>query len=171
MAGLGRRLVSSHEPAAADIGVVLAGDRYGERLTTGASLVERKFVPRVIVSGPQGVYGTWESDSAIEWAVKQGNPREWFVPLRMDADSTVEEVKALLPWLSEHRMKRILVVTSNYHTRRTAAVWRFLAKDLNVRVIAAPSNEFDPDRWWNTRKGRKVFAMEWMKTLAWWAGL
>jgi uncharacterized SAM-binding protein YcdF (DUF218 family) len=171
MAWMGGFLVSADAPAPADIGVLLAGDHYAERMSKAVTLLESKLVPRVIVSGPKGSYGTWESDLAIDWAVKQGKPRDWFVPLRMDADSTVEEVKVILPWLREHQIKRILVVTSNYHTRRSGAIWRSLGRDMDIRVVAAPSREFDPDHWWNTRRGQKVFALEWLKTFAWWVGL
>lgn len=171
MAWMGRTLVSQDPAAPADIAVLLAGDMYGERMATAASLVESKLVPRVLVSGPHGVYGTWESDLAIDWAVKQGRPREWFVPLHMDADSTVEEVNALIPWLREHQMKRIIVVTSNFHTRRSREIWRSLAKDFDVRLVAAPCREFDPDQWWRSRRGRKTFLLEWQKTFAWRLGL
>ncbi len=171
MSWMGWCLVSTDPAAPAGIAVLLAGDMYGERMATAASLVESKLVPRVLVSGPQGIYKTYESDLAIDWAVKQGWPRDWFVPVHMDADSTVEEAKVLIPWLREHQLKRIIVVTSNYHTRRAGAIWRSLAKDFDVRVAAAPSREFDPDQWWKTRRGRKVFVMEWQKTFAWWLGL
>ena len=170
MAWMGRSLVSPDPNEPADIAVLLAGDMYGERMAAAASLVESKFVPRVLVSGPRGVYDTWESDMAIDWAVKQGKPRDWFIPIHMDADSTVEEAKILIPWLREHQMKRIIVVTSNFHTRRSGLIWRSLAKDFDVRVAAAPSKEFDPEQWWTTRRGRKTFVLEWQKTLAWWAG-
>ena len=171
MSWMGWYLVSPDPSEPADIAVLLAGDMYGERMATAASLAKSKLVPRVLVSGPHGVYETWESDLAIEWAVKQGSPRDWFVPVHMDADSTVEEAKILIPWLREHQMKRIIVVTSNFHTRRSGAIWRSLAKDFDVRIAAAPCREFDPDQWWKTRRGRKTFALEWQKTLAWWVGL
>ena len=168
---MGGYLISADAPAPADIAVLLAGDPYGERMTAAASLVESKFVPRVVVSGPHGIYDTWESDVAIDWAVKQGRPREWFVPVRIDADSTFEEARLLLPWLREHQMKRILVVTHNFHTRRAAAIWRSLAGDMDVRIVAAPCRDFSADGWWKTRRGRKTFAYEWQKTIAVWIGL
>ena len=168
---MGGFLISADAPASADIGVVLAGDFYAERLTKAMTLVESKLVPRVIVSGPKGSYGAWESDLAIDWAVKQGKPRDWFVPLKMDADSTVEEAKVILPWLREHQMKRIVVVTSNFHTRRSGAIWRSLGPDMDIQIVAAPCRDFDPDHWWRTRRGQKTFALEWLKTFAWWVGL
>lgn len=171
MAWMGGYLVSAEPAAPADIAVVLAGDYYGDRMATAASLVESKLVPRVVVSGPHGIYDTWESDVAIDWAVKQGRPREWFVPVHMDADSTVEEASILVPWLRAHQLKRIIVVTSNFHTRRAGAVWRSLAGDLEVRVAAAPCRDFATDGWWKTRRGKKQFAFEWQKTIAWWMGL
>lgn len=165
--GIGWYLVSEDTPAPADMVVVLAGDRYGERLAKAISLVESKLAPRILVDGPHGSYDTWESDLAIDWAVKQGKPKDWFVPFHMEADSTVEEVTAILPWLREHKVSRILLVTSNFHTRRSGAVWRALAKDIDARVVAAPCSEYDPDQWWKTRRGRKTFLLESLKSVAW----
>jgi uncharacterized SAM-binding protein YcdF (DUF218 family) len=171
MSKLGWFLVSSDSPAAADAAVVLAGDGLGERLMTAVFLMESKLVPKVVVSGPKGAYGTWESDLAIDWAVQQGKPREWFVPVRIDADSTMEEAKTLLPWLKQNQVNRVAVVTSNFHSRRTGKIWRSLASGIEVRVIAAPCRDFDPDRWWKSRRMQKTFAFEWQKTIGNWAGL
>ena len=152
-------------PVAADIAVLLAGDELGERMTTAARLVESNLVPQVLVSGPSGPYGTWESDLAIEWAVRQGKTREWFVPRRMTADSTAEEAAVLVRWLRDRNIKRIDLVTSNYHTRRAGAIWREHAPDLEIHVVAAPCKDFDPEHWWLSRRGKKIFAFEWQKTI------
>ena len=33
-------------------------------------------------------------------------------------------------------------------------------------MVAAPDEFFSPYGWWHTREGRKVFFLEWSKTLA-----
>ena len=133
MARLGYYLIQAEAPGKADIAVLLAGDPIGERMMAAAQLVGGNLVPRVLVSGPRGSYGTWESDLAIEWAVRQGKPREWFVPLHMTADSTAEEAVILLTWLREHNIKSINVVTSNFHTRRAGQIWRKVSGEICPR--------------------------------------
>jgi hypothetical protein len=43
---------------------------------------------------------------------------------------------------------------------------RAAAPDLDVRVVAAPDEYFRADGWWRNREGRKIFLVEWLKTVA-----
>ncbi|MGE5569061.1 MAG: YdcF family protein [Rhodospirillales bacterium] len=168
--GLGALLVYSEEPFHADIVVVLAGDDTGARILRGAELVKQGYAPAVVVSGPVCCYGKHESDLAIEYAVAAGYPREWFIPLPMVADSTREEAQIITRELERLKVSRFLLVTSDYHTRRAARVYRKLVPPGSFRTIAAESEQFGAG-WWRTREGRKYALMEWIKTLAYWAGL
>ena len=168
---LGRLLVNAEQPEKADIAVVLAGDGYGHRITRAAELVRQDFVPRVLVSGPPGNYGFNEAELAIPFIVKQGNPEKWFIPFPVGADSTREEAQAIVPELKKRGVRKFLVVTSDYHTRRARRIFGRYASDLDFRVVAARDEFFRADDWWRTRQGQKVFALEVMKTLADWMGL
>jgi uncharacterized SAM-binding protein YcdF (DUF218 family) len=158
-------------PAKAELAVVLAGDYRGNRILKGAELVKLGFVPRVLVSGPDGHYDTDESDLAIRFAVKRGYPRDWFVPFLNQARSTEEEAAAITAELRRRGVRNILLVTSDYHTRRAGRIFHSRAPGLAVRVIAAPDDDFQPDAWWRTRQGRKQAFFEWAKTVAGWLGL
>jgi uncharacterized SAM-binding protein YcdF (DUF218 family) len=171
LTGLGRFLVRSEEPFRADIVVVLAGDDRGNRILKGAELVRQGYAPRVLVSGPPCCYGAHESDLAIPFAVKHGYPVDWFVPLRFEGFSTKDEARAVMAELKRLRVRRFLVVTSDYHTRRAGSIYRALAPPGSFRMIAAPDWAFTPDGWWRTREGEKQAFYEWMKTFANWGGL
>jgi len=60
----------------------------------------------------------------------------------------------------------VIVVTNNYHTGRAGRIFRSLAPDLTILVVAAPDEYFTPDRWWHDREGQKTFLHEWEKTVA-----
>ena len=64
--------------AHADIAVVLAGDYYGNRVLRAAELVKQGYVPNVLVSGPHMLYGFYECDLEIPFAVQRGYPESWF---------------------------------------------------------------------------------------------
>jgi uncharacterized SAM-binding protein YcdF (DUF218 family) len=168
---LGRYLVKQDTPEKADAALVLGGDYFGNRILKGAELVREGYVPKVLVSGPRAYYGWAECDLAIPFAVKQGYPAEWFVPLRHGARSTEEEALAVVPEMRKRGVHKFLLVTSNYHTRRSARTFRPLLGDLEMKVVASRDEEFEPDRWWKTRQGRKVWLFEWAKTVANWVGL
>jgi uncharacterized SAM-binding protein YcdF (DUF218 family) len=172
---MGALLVHNDGPAKADIAVVLAGDYYGRRLIHAAELVKAGYVPNVLVSGPRGLYGVYECDVAIPFAVRKGYPAEWFIAAPHSALSTAEEARALLPLLRRLKVRSYLLVTSNFHTARARRVFRAAARELGVgfemRVVAAQDEFFDPREWWHTRQGQKRVFLEWSKTLATAVGL
>lgn len=171
LGALGRYLIASEEPFQADMVVVLAGDDSGHRILRAAELVRQGYAPKVLVSGPECCYGRHESDLAIPFAVQHGYPAEWFIALPAAVKSTREEALAILPELQRRRVRRFLVVTSDYHSRRAGRVYRALAPAGSFRVVTAPDVYFGAERWWHSREGRKQFLIEWMKTVAYWVGM
>jgi len=167
--GIGDFLVESDEPQRADIVVVLAGDGYGHRLMKGVELVRQGYAPLVLVDGPRGAYGYNEGELAVGWAVKQGVPREILAPLPMRARSTVREVQALNVELERRGVRKALVVTSNFHTRRARRVFnRFGLQSIQYTMIAARDEDFDPADWWQSRDAKKTVLMEYAKLINWW---
>lgn len=171
LAALGGYLVRADAPEKADVAVVLAGDASGNRILKAAALVREGYAARVLVSGPFGLYGYYESDLAIPLAEKAGYPASYFVAVPNHSHSTRDEAEAMVPTVRRAGAHTVLLVTSNYHTRRAGQIYRRLAPDLRFRVIAAPDPYFSPGDWWRNREGRKTFAVEWMKTVAEWFGL
>jgi uncharacterized SAM-binding protein YcdF (DUF218 family) len=166
LGALGAYLVQAGPPQKADAALVLAGDGWGYRVLTAAQLARDGFVPRVLVSGPDGAYGLHECDLAIPFAVKHGYPESYFVHMENSARSTVAEARAVLPEIRRMGVQRLIVVTSNFHTRRAGAIFRKLAPDLTILVVAAQDKDFTADGWWHGRQGQKTFLMEWEKTIA-----
>src|SRR3974377_635087 len=114
----GTSLEKAGPPHKADIAVVLGGDEFGNRILTAAELTRTGYVPRVLVSGPSGLYGYYECGLAIPFAVKHGWPESIFVPAPNDARSTREEAAALVPLMRRMGVRSFLLVTSDFHTRR-----------------------------------------------------
>ena len=171
LTAFGSYLVQAGPPEKADAALVLAGDNTGNRILTAAELMRQGYVRKVVVSGPGGEYGLHECDLAIPFAVKKGYPESYFEHAEHFAHSTAEEARATLPQLRRDGYRRIILVTSNYHTRRAAKVFRDAAPDLTFLVVAAPHEYFSADGWWHNREGQKTFLVEWEKTVAAWFGL
>lgn len=163
----GRLLVEDDGPSKADAILVLGGDDSGMRILRAAQLATQGYSPYVLVSGPPNLLGHY-SDVTIEFAERNGYQDKLFraVWLPPGADSTRSEAAFLGKYLRAHSLNRILLVTSNFHTRRAARLWRKEAPWIHVTVVAAPDPSFTPDGWWKTRNGQKTFLLEWMKTLA-----
>jgi uncharacterized SAM-binding protein YcdF (DUF218 family) len=175
LAALGRYLVRAGAPAPADMIVVLGGDFSGNRILTAGELIRRGFASQALICGTSGEYGLHESDLAIPFAMRHGYPESYFVPFPNDSRSTRDEAAGVLAVLNQRHVRRVDIVTSDYHTRRAGNIYRAqapqLAPGLEIHMVAAPDLYFTPDGWWKNRDGRKTFLLEWMKTVATWLGM
>ena len=166
LGALGAYLVHADSPAQADYAVVLAGDSFGHRVLEGGDLVRRGFVRKALVSGPVGCYGHSESDMAVDFAVQKGYPENYFIKVPHKATSTRTEADVLIPFLRQLGAHSFLLVTSDYHTRRAGRYFRPRAAGLDMRVIAAPDEHYRWNSWWRYREAKKIFYIEWSKTIA-----
>lgn len=167
----GEFLVQGDAPVKSDAIVVLAGDGYGYRIRTGAKLAQEGYAPVVLASGAAWFYNVCECDLAIEYAVHQGFPRALFEPLRNDATSTQAEALAIFDIAKRRGWNSILIVTSDYHTRRARLLLNRLKPDgIRLDIVAAPDRFFRPAQWWSNRESRKTLLLEWTKLVAALAG-
>jgi uncharacterized SAM-binding protein YcdF (DUF218 family) len=170
LSAMGRMLVHDDGPAKAEIAVVLAGDGYGHRIEKAADLVRQGFVPTVLVDGTDDNYGLWESDMAIAFITRQGFPAAWFVGLHCPTNSTAEEARIVLAELRRRNIHSFLLVTSDYHTARSARIFRSWERRTGyapaMRVVAARDEFFTASAWWRDRQACKIVLIEWTKTFA-----
>ena len=165
----GNFLVKTDPLEAADIIVALAGDGSGRRLLRAAELVEQGYAPRVLIPGPRTAYGARESDLALEFARREGLDMEVLEGFPVDVTSTLEELAFVDRELQRRGVKKALVVTSNFHTRRARNIYRkHTSGAIEYIFVAADSPRFDPDSWWKTRDGKEVLVIEYIKTLNSW---
>jgi uncharacterized SAM-binding protein YcdF (DUF218 family) len=159
---LGESLVVSDPLQHADLIYVLAGDFWGSRVLLGANLGAEGWAPRVILSG--GPYqGACACDLSVDFAVHHGYPRSLFMPLPMEAQSTVEEAQAMGPIFQRLGARRIILVTSNFHSRRAAEVFRLYLPEFDFEIEASPERDFDPRAWWKIPQQRRLFWSEYRK--------
>ena len=164
--------MENDRPQKADAILVLGGDEAGFRITKGAQLAQAGYAPYVIVDGPKFL-GGYESDVTIKYAEQKGYPDSVFHPLQLPpgVNSTRAESQYVGLYFKQEKINKVLLVTSNYHTRRAASLMRKTNPWLQVVVVPAPDEFFKADGWWKTREGQKTFLLEWLKTFAAWVGL
>jgi uncharacterized SAM-binding protein YcdF (DUF218 family) len=162
LTSLGAFLVCSEPPQKADLIYVLAGDFLGNRVLVAAGLGAQGYARQVIVGG--GPYqDSYQGELAIRFAVEHGYRRDLFVPVRLRARSTIEEAIELRPIFERLGVKRIILVTTNYHSRRAALVFHLFLPGFQFSTVAAPDKSFDTDSWWRTQKERRIFFLEYSK--------
>lgn len=151
------------EPAAhADAIVVLGDDNfYADRATHAAELYRQGVAPWVVGSGRRlrpdaGISELMEHD-----LIERGMPKDKIVRFTHDADSTIEEARVVGKLVQERHWKSLVIVTSNYHARRTRYIYeKLMPTGVTVTVASAHDGDFDPERWWEKRKSIKLFARE-----------
>ncbi|HQV74050.1 MAG TPA: ElyC/SanA/YdcF family protein, partial [Flavobacteriales bacterium] len=81
--------------------------------------------------------------------------------------STREEAAGVLRHAQHLGADTIMVLSTDFHTRRVGKVFRerFAGSGITVLVHAAPSSEYDPDHWWNTEQGLLMVNNEYVKTV------
>ena len=171
-------LVADHPPTEhVNAAVVLQGSVLGEEVRTAGAmkLVQQGTADRILLSIPKQSY--WgQPISPIARAYMERTfganlaARVDFCETGDDVDSTMEEMQALTPCIREHQYHSIVIVTSNYHTRRAGIIWkRFSAQNPNIRlwIIGVDDPEFQRP-WWRNRKSAKIFFLEFTKLI--WKG-
>jgi uncharacterized SAM-binding protein YcdF (DUF218 family) len=84
--------------------------------------------------------------------------------------STWEEAELVAGYCEREGYKVVLVVTSQFHTRRTRQVFRqaLRAVGVDVTVIGAPPSEYSTDAWWESEKGLLFVYDEYIKLIYYW---
>jgi uncharacterized SAM-binding protein YcdF (DUF218 family) len=149
-------------PQVSDVIVILSDDNYeADRATRAAQLFRSGMAPRILASGRllrpyAGIEELMQRDLKA-----LGVPPNAIVPVTHRGTNTREEAAADAQAIAAHGWKKVLLVTSNYHTRRADYIFeRTLPAGTELRVISAPDSEYDPNNWWRTRNGLKGFLYE-----------
>lgn len=80
--------------------------------------------------------------------------------------NTADEMRAVSAALSTSTSKRVIIVTSAYHTRRVKTLWRKLAaRGLSATVRYTPDDPYDAEHWWRTTPDSMAVAREWFGIL------
>jgi len=160
------------EPAErADVIVVLGGDNFmADRAAHAAELYRAGLAPQVVASGRLLRPYAGISEMTARDLESHGVPAASIVKFSHRAANTREEAEALAGLVASRGWRRVLVVTSNYHARRTRFIFgRVFGSGITVRVSAAHDSDFDPSHWWESRLGLKLFFNEVLGyAVAWW---
>lgn len=167
LAPLGRWLVRDDAPQPADAVVVLFTDiEVIPRLVEAARLYRRGFVGRVVINGDRKTQALrnlerqgfqpaalWSEDY-IRMLETMGVARADVIAIAAeDVFDTISEAAAVGKALVDLGIRRAIVTTSKSHTRRAGHIWqRLLGRQLQLSVVAAHDDPYDPEGWWHHRR-------------------
>jgi uncharacterized SAM-binding protein YcdF (DUF218 family) len=146
----------------ADAIIVLSDDNYyADRSAHAADLYRHGMAPYLVASGRKlrpyaGIAELMEHD-LVERAV----PKDKILRVSHQAENTREEAETLRQQVVDRKWHSVILVTSNYHTRRARYIFAHVfPPTVVVRVSGAKDGDFDPASWWERRVSIKKLATE-----------
>ncbi len=159
-----RFLIVQDPLARADIIVVLSGGRRDERVRQAADLYREGYAPLVLLSGGEEMLGISISEILRRQARAHGIPAIALL-YEPGSTSTGEQAHNLRPILERRRVRRAIVVTSSYHTRRTRYLFHkaFAGSPVEIRVYPVQQDIFSPVAWWTREPDTELVVLEYIK--------
>ncbi len=158
-------IVDSPQPS--DVIVVLAGEM-DHRIARALELLNRGSARRVLIDVPAAakVYGFTELQLAQNYI--DHLPQAAAIGVcPIDGLSTRDESHDVEKCLSHEQGSRVLIVTSDYHTRRALSIFRHELPGKIISVAAARDASQFGSRWWTHRQWSKTCLDEWLRVI-WW---
>ncbi len=150
--------------------VVLAGEsRNCERSEASVKLFLEGRIDSLILSATP-IYKThYGSEYIREEMIKAGYSRNKLFEFHQDAYSTFEEATLILRQARLMQIDTLLVITSNFHSARSAMIFKKLANGNPViQLYGAEFSSYEPNAWWSDRNSRKTWLEEWLRFIYAW---
>src|SRR5262249_1109998 len=158
----GGALVVEDDLEKSDAIIVLSDDNfYADRATRAAELYRQNLAPTVVASGVRLRPYAGISELMTHDLIERGVPKDRIVPFPQDADNTREEAGALKVLVTQKGWHSVIIVTSNYHTRRARYIFRkVFPPGIRIAMASARDADFDPSNWYEHRRAVKRFEHE-----------
>jgi uncharacterized SAM-binding protein YcdF (DUF218 family) len=142
--------------------IVLSDDNfYADRALRAAELYRHGMAPVVVGSGRRLRPYAGIAELMVHDLAERGVPKDKIEAFAQDADNTKDEARALAQLASKKKWRSVIVVTSNYHTRRARYIFRRVFPSvIRVLLASAPDGDFDPQTWWQHRESIKELTRE-----------
>ncbi len=156
-----------NRPQHADAIVVLAGET-DRRPALGLQLLQRGYAPRMVLDVPAtGKIYQWNMLQLAQQYVHELPQAQSVIICPIYGLSTKAEAQDVSQCLKNLGVHSVLVVTSDYHTRRALSTFRRELPGMQISVAAATDPQQFGGSWWQHRQWAKLNFDEWLR-LVWW---
>jgi hypothetical protein len=157
-------------PRRSDAILVLAGET-DRRPQRALELLSQGYGRRVVLDVPTNakLYEFTQIELAQKYILDLPQPAPVSI-CPINGLSTKEESREAEKCLQREGAKSVLIVTSDFHTRRALGVFRREFPERECSVAAARNDEGFGSRWWTHRQWAKTFVDEWLR-LIWWKAI
>jgi uncharacterized SAM-binding protein YcdF (DUF218 family) len=130
------------------------------RLKTGVQLVEAGTVPRLLISGVNRVA------TAQELRLVAGGKPETYaccIDLGKAATDTVSNASEVSEWVARFRVRRLILITDNYHMPRSLFEVRRANPTLTIIPYPVAVGVYADKDWWKSERATRGLALEYGK--------
>ncbi|HAA00238.1 MAG TPA: hypothetical protein DEP18_09500 [Flavobacteriales bacterium] len=175
MRGMAGVLVSVDEPQKVEACFVLGGSSY-ERGLFAVKMFEKGYADKFICTG-ENVPSILEAlgQAMTEAEVTAFYMRSAGIPdsslaVINKSTSTREEAKVIREYCESNGLKKVMLLSSKFHTARMRKVFRseFRSSSVEWIIVGAPSTKYNEFKWWESEEGMIALNNEWMKTIWYW---
>ena len=156
-----------NNPQHADVIIVLAGET-DRRPSRGLELLSQNYAPKMLLDVPAvaKIYDLSLADIAREYVqhLPQKNSVMICPIVGLSTKAEAHDVATCLKPLNAHRL---LVVTSDYHTRRALSTLQHELPEYEIHIASVSDLQQFGVRWWKHRQWAKMNFEEWLR-LVWW---
>ena len=173
----GTLLIADVEPFQADAIVILGGGG-PDRAREAADLFNDGLAPRVVITREEAPDNYRE---LAELGIALVLPHENYLRVLngfgvTDADivriedtssESMDELRGVRQFALDRGWSRLIVVTSNYHSRRALLITDYVFDaEWQIAVVGSRYSEFRPNGWWREVRHVRTFLIEFQKLLA-----
>jgi hypothetical protein len=158
------------DPQPSDVIVVLAGET-DHRPARALQLLDRGMARRVLIDVQAEAMVFKFSEVELARMYARDLPEAASVEIcPIEGLSTRDESHDVEKCLARIAGTRVLLVTSEFHTRRALSIFRHEIRGKSFAVAAAYNDTQFGTRWWDHRQWAKTCVDEWQRVI-WWNGI
>ncbi|MBC5624037.1 YdcF family protein [Clostridium sp. NSJ-49] len=168
-ANLGKFLVVNDDLSSVDAIVVFSGDN-GPRTVKGIELLEQGLGDYLILSGGKVYDDVTMAELMKNHAIKLGVSSENII-LDKEANSTYENALFTKEIIEENNFKSIILVTSEFHSRRSKAAMEKALEDtfiygekVKVMITSSKEEKFNT-KWWTSGNSVLILIGEYLRLI------
>ncbi|GAX92051.1 YdcF family protein [Effusibacillus lacus] len=168
---LAEHLAIQENATPSDVIIVLGGERKGERTERAVKLYKEGYAPQLLFS--DGTDLSWRIRSVNEMTAlaKQLGVPEASIYIEDRSRSTYENALFTKQILLDKGWKSAIIVTTNWHSRRTKMVFEKVFEGSGVQLsyaAAADKVHNSLDKWWKDPEKQQTVLTEWAKLIVYW---
>ena len=175
LTALANAWIVNDTPEKADAIVILGGG-VEYRPFAAAKLYNAGYAPKILIMdvdlSPTEQMGLKQPEKSVtrQILLRNGVPESAIETVGHAVHNTYQESLGVKEWAKQNGVKRLLVTTEIFHTRRVKWLFskQFRGTGTDIRYIPATPGEYAATNWWQNEQGLINFQNEWLKLPYYW---